>query len=125
MKKLLLMLSLFLILGMTASAQVKHYKSVTHRACVDQDCSNWELSNVQMTWDYSKNHITIYSKELQVIDYKYLRTETDIDYVTYVMSGTDRYYNSITLFFIVFADGDLFLSIHYPDFYYTYKIVKV
>ena len=124
MKKLLL--ALVLVLSMiSASAQVKYYRSITHRVCIGQDCSKWDPSNIKMAWDFTNSQLVIYSKKTQIIDYKYWKTESSPGYKTYYMSGTDSNYQSITIILVAFPNNDAFVSIHYPEFYYVYEIVEI
>ena len=120
MKHLLILL--FIALSFNTMAQkyalnAHHFVMADETGIIDEDAVD-----VDMVLDTDLGRIVIYSKETQVIDYKFIRNYVDEDnYSVIETTATDTKWKDILLTFYINSEEETILvHIMYPTFMYIY-----
>mgnify|MGYP003529709291 CR=1 FL=1 len=117
--------TLSITIAIPTFAQVGIFKA-THinvRA-TDSEWIGWEKSNVTITWDSNRKHITINSSVPQIIDYVDLNVLQEKDYVTLYSSATDKNYIAVNIYITEYKSGTLIFTIEYSNMQYSYNLQK-
>lgn len=119
MKKILLMLILLISTACSAANYTATAFAIKENG---KEWSDWEACNISIFVSDDTNHVEIYSKEPQVIDYESLSKIEYKDYTIYTAYATDRQWQKIKLSFVIWNNGGKSLMIEYSDYTYTYQL---
>jgi len=120
MKNLLILL--FVTLSFNTMAQkyalnAHHFVMADETGVIDEDAVD-----VDMVLDTDQSRLVIYSRETQVIDYKFIRNyvDEDNDYVIETTATDTKWKDILLTFYINSEEKTILVHIMYPSFMYIY-----
>lgn len=125
MKRILISLIFIISFIFASEAQTQYFRAINSRVCIEDDCTEWEESNVEIIWDFDKDRVYINSNRPQVIDYTYADKEKTSTEVHFYLHGIDRKGTKVRMMYSLYSDGSTFLFIEYPDVVVLYHIKEV
>lgn len=127
MKKLKMFLTIMvLVISSTVMSQTYHMKA-SHLVISDGVNTESYDTSVDLKLDVTTSRLTIYSKEIQVIDYEELRDYVDEDnYAVIECTATDTNYKRMGLEILLSLDiNKILVVLEYRDFSYVYVCKKI
>lgn len=103
-------------------SQVKNLESQYFNSCINDSWSGWQVSHVYVQWNPLVQQIIIYSQQYQIIKYDNLLTEQHSKYTLYSGNAIDKYKKSLNIYFQIFFDGYIYLTLEYKDYSYSYAL---
>lgn len=124
MKKIFISL-LFLLTSLTLFAD--NWYSLSHINIKPRNCdwTGWikiSPEPIKMLFEPEIKKITIYSKEIQIINYSVLEEKQYNEYYTLTGYATDTNYKNILIQITSFKNGTEFFAISYSDGTYMYVV---
>ena len=119
-----LALAIFLILSLAVHAQTRDYKSVSFNIRVPNhtDWGEWENSSIDMTFDYDKQVLTVYSSMIQKFSWKYSTDEPYYGGTLFRLYCTDIDSTKCTLEVWNYDEGNAYVKIIYNNLEYMYML---
>lgn len=115
----------FLILTISATAQVQYFRATSIFVQVGNEGSGWVDTNILISWNTETKRVIINSREKQIIDYEYVQEEKVDGATHYTLRGNDSKYKDMLLIFSILRDNSLALTVAYTDEFWSYKIVVI
>lgn len=125
MKKLLLV-TMLLVTSIVTQAEPLWYKlnNVSSKVVSENVWSAWTSVSINMTMDFERKRIVIYSQKIQVIDYVSFEPGVFDEGTTFSGLATDSNYKTVRITLFYYNSKRMLLKVSYSDFEYIYEIVE-
>ena len=126
MKKLILIITLAIITLPLISQT--HFLNASQLIIKDEVNTSTNYVDIGIILNASDKRITIYSNEIQIIDYVVNNMYEKDNYITFEASATDTKYKKINIIISISNNSNnVIITIGYPDFAYAYicKVITI